>query len=196
MLRVAVSSRKWLPARWKSKPPGGEHPANVALRKQSDMSFQRPDPCDHPIDSGTNLLRAFPHLGSRRGRASSRGSRMELIGGQPFVFAIVPFHQIWIDFRASLPSTRKRAGQNQREPLLGQDRRQQLCHRAAILRERNVGDPRVCPLKLHAVSPWRMRYTCWMGVLIASATGHATTRSGARLVNVPAFIPWPPQSPC
>ena len=45
---------------WKSEPPGRKDSENMAVGKKGDMSFHRADSCNHPIDPGANLLRAFP----------------------------------------------------------------------------------------------------------------------------------------
>ena len=108
----------------KAEPSGREHPEDVAVRKQRDVlpsrratraitRSTRAPTCSGALPAGAAVAEQHP----------SGRLRMDLLRGQPFVLAIVPLHQITIDFSAlaeagqlaGLARALKRARQNQRE---------------------------------------------------------------------------------
>ena len=86
--------------RWKSKPPGRKDSENMPMRKKGHMTFDRANSCDQTIHPNANLLRGLSPGGAVAEKHPSGRLRMDLFGRQPFVFAVIPFHQIAIDFSA------------------------------------------------------------------------------------------------
>ena len=114
-----------------------------------------------PIRPGADLLRALPAGATVSEQQPPWRFFMDLFRRQPFVFAVIPLHQITIDFGAlaetcqiaRLAGALKRARQDQCEVELGQDRRP--LHRELLLPLSVSGmsvSPVCCPLTLHSVS--------------------------------------------
>lgn len=82
----------------KSKPPSGKDSENMTVREKGDISLHRADSRDQPIGPRADLSGAFPSWTAVGEDHPSGRLRIDLFRSQAFVFAIVPFHQITIDF--------------------------------------------------------------------------------------------------
>ena len=84
----------------KSKPPGRKNPENMAVSEKGDMAFQRADSCDHTVDPSANLIRTLPAGAAVAEDHPTGRFCVDLFRGEAFIFSIIPFHQVTIDFSA------------------------------------------------------------------------------------------------
>jgi hypothetical protein len=72
----------------------------MPMREERYMSFYCAHSWNYPIDPSAHLLRAFPTRTPVPEKQPTGRLRANLLRGQSFVFAVVPFHEIAIDFSA------------------------------------------------------------------------------------------------
>src|SRR5947207_3598888 len=119
-------SDKWLEA----QPAGSEHAQEMPARKNQHIAFDRAQPTDDTIGSGTDLLWRFS-VGATVAKQLPAGPlRTNLRRSKTFVIAVVPFDQIAIELcyctesgqftgpNGALQGTRENLGENKsRQPL-------------------------------------------------------------------------------
>ena len=82
----------------KSKPPSGKDSKNMTVRKKGDVPYRCTDSCNYPIRPRSCLFGGFATRAAVAEKHPPGRMRIDLFRSQAFVFAIVPFHQITIDF--------------------------------------------------------------------------------------------------
>lgn len=133
------------PAGVHADPPSREHSKDVAVGKERRLihaSHLR----DHAIDAGADLLGRLSAGATIGEDHPARSALVDLPRREPFIVAVVPLHEVAVDFgvRAKtgeltgFPSATEWAREHQVERRRRQHRRQQAGQRAAALGERNV----------------------------------------------------------
>jgi hypothetical protein len=80
------------------KPTGGQDPEKVSARKNQNIPLDRAHALDHTIGSCTNLARRFPSWTAIAEDLPAGALAVDLRRPETLVLAIVPFHQIVVDF--------------------------------------------------------------------------------------------------
>jgi len=83
-----------------SEPPGREYSKNMTVREKCNMPLHRADTRDHTINPDANLLGTFSARATIVKNHPPGSLRMDLSRCYAFVFAVIPFHQITVDFSA------------------------------------------------------------------------------------------------
>ena len=144
-----------------SQPSGCEYSQHVAVSERNCIASQRTHFCDHTIDSHAELLRSFSASAAAIVEdCPARMVSLNLVGGQSFVIAVVPFHQIRINLGArsqsrqftGLPRPSQRARQHQVEIRRDEFLTQESRSLAAVLGQRDIRDTGV----LAAATPFRL----------------------------------------
>src|SRR5262249_30445240 len=111
---------------WKVNPPCGQHSEDVAVRKEGDVTVLSAHSADDPIGPGADLLWTLSTRAAVGEEHPTRSLLLDLLGRQAFIFTVVPFHQVAVDFsavaeagqRAGLSSALKRACEDERESFV------------------------------------------------------------------------------
>ncbi len=141
-------------SRIEAQPPRGEHPQEVAVAEQDDLSFLRPRLLDQPVGSGADIGRALSVGGAVAPHRPVRHLATDLDGPSSLVVAVVPLPQVLADpglvpqpgEAARLPSPGRRAGEHTGEAAPAQPVTQNHRLRTAEVGERNVATARVPPI--------------------------------------------------
>src|SRR6202011_5144953 len=80
---------------WLAEPAGGEHTQHVSVSKDQHVTVNAAHLGEHPVGAAADIL---PRLAARAAVAPQRPvglERLDLLGGETLVAAVVPFHQVW-----------------------------------------------------------------------------------------------------
>src|SRR6476659_8337068 len=93
----------------KGVPSRCQHPQEVSARKEQDVSLHFPDATHHTVRPRGDLLRRFASWAAVAEQLPVWTFRVNLRRPETFIFAIVPFDQVVIDF-GCLPEASQFAG--------------------------------------------------------------------------------------
>src|SRR5262245_36681878 len=118
----------------------------MAMCKQGDVSLCGAGSSDNPIGPRADLFWRLSAWAAIVKNHPVRSFRMNLLWRKPFVFPIVPLHQIALDMRTFAESRKlagfacpvERAGQDESKRFFGENRPQKSRIRAPVLRKRNI----------------------------------------------------------
>src|SRR6185436_15076703 len=89
---------------WEADPACRDHAEQVAVSEERHTSLHATDAVDQSIDAGSDLLRRFPTRTPVVEHHPVRCGAPDLLGGEPFVLAVIPLHEVRVDFHASAES--------------------------------------------------------------------------------------------
>jgi hypothetical protein len=86
--------------RGEPKPTGGKNSEHMTVREERDVPLGSAASRDDTINPSAHLLGSFSARAAIAEKHPSGRPRVDLFGREPFVFAVIPLHQIAIDFSA------------------------------------------------------------------------------------------------
>ena len=137
----------------------------MAVRKKCDISLYRSDSGNEPIDPGGNLRRAFSARAAVTEEHPARCLCTDVVRGQSLILPIVPFDEGGIDFSLRAEAGELAGPSHARSGLVRTSVNVVLARSGAsclaTFRPFSVNGmsvvPVCCPLRLHSVSPCRIR---------------------------------------
>ena len=80
-------------------PAGGQHPDEMTARKKQHVVLHRAHAAHHAVRARRHLRRRFAAGAAVPEQQPARTLRQDLRGAAPFIFPVVPLHQVGVDFR-------------------------------------------------------------------------------------------------